>query len=93
MGHGVGGILKLTGDEAAGCRLGDLFRLGDGTGHALGAGGQYHFRAVGGHQFLAFDAHGVGHDDDAFVAPQGGHQGKSDAGIAGGRLNDGGAGL
>ena len=55
--------------------------------------GQDQLRAVGFHQLTALDGHGLGHDDDNAVAARGCDRGQADAGIAGGRLNDDGAGL
>ena len=93
MDGGVGGVHKLAGDEAVGNFLRQLIGLGDGTLHALGALGEHQFRAVGLHQLAALHAHGLGHHDDDAVAPGGGHRSQTDAGVAGGGLDDNGAGL
>ena len=93
MGLGVGRVHKLAGDEAVGDLLGQLIGLGNGALHALGALAEDQFRTVGLHQLAALHAHGVRHDDDDAVATGGGHRGQADAGVAGGGLNDDGAGL
>ena len=90
---GVGRVDKLTGDEAARNRGCQLVGLGNGALHALGALGQHQLRAIGLHQLAALHAHGVRHDDDDTIAPGSRHGGKADARIAGGRLDDDGAGL
>ena len=41
----------------------------------------------------ALDAHGLGHDDDDAIAPCRRHGGKTDAGVAGRRLDDDGVGI
>ena len=92
VGVGVGRVVELIGDPRAGDGVGQLLCLFDGGEHAAGAGGQHQLCAVGGHELLAFDAHGVGHDDDAAVAPLGADRRKADAGVAGGGLNNRGAG-
>ena len=93
VGLGVGGVYKLAGNEAVGNLLGQLICLGNGTLHALGALGEHQLRAIGLHQLAALHAHGIRHDDDDAVAPCRCHGRKTDAGIAGGRLNNDGAGL
>ena len=69
------------------------FRFGDGAFHALAALGEHQLRAVGLEDIAALDAHGLGHGEDDAVALGGGDGRKADAGIAGGGLNDDGAGL
>ena len=91
MRPGVRGVHELPGDEAVRNLLCQLVRLGDGALHALRALGEHQLRAVGLHQLAALDAHGLRHDDDDAVAARGGDGGKTDAGVAGGRLNDDGA--
>ena len=93
MGLGVGGVVELVGNEGAGNGGRQLFSLADGAQHPLRARGQDQLSAVAGHQLLPLYAHGVGHDDDGPVAPGGGHSRQSDAGVAGGGLDDGCAGL
>ena len=93
MGGGVGGVDELSGDEAVRDLLRQLVGLGDGALHALRALGQHQLGAVGLHQLAALDAHRLRHDDDDAVAARGGHGGKADARVAGGRLDDDGAGL
>ena len=93
MGGGVGRVIELVGDEAVGNRFRQLPGLLDGCGHTLAAGGQHQLGTVGAHEHPALQAHGVGHDDDGPVATSRRHQGKTNAGVAGGGLDDGGAGL
>ena len=93
MNGGVSGVYKLTGNEAVRDLLGQLVSLGDGTLHALGTIGEHQLRAIGLHQLTALHAHGFGHDDDDAIAPGGGYGGQADTGVAGGGLNDDGAGL
>ena len=93
MGLGVRRVDKLAGDEAVRDLRGQLVGLGDGALHALGAFGQDELGAVGLHELAALDGHGLRHDDDDAVTAGGGDGGQTDAGIAGGGLNDDGAGL
>ena len=84
----VGRVHKLAGHKAVGNLLGQLVRLGDGTLHALGTVSQHQLGAVGLHQLAALNAHRLGHDDDDAVAAGSRHAGQTDAGVAGGRLDD-----
>ena len=92
MGGGVGGVIELAGDEAAGNGRGQLLRLCHGTGHAAGLH-QHQLRAVGLQHGPALGAHGSGHGEDHPVAPRHSHGCQTDAGVAGGRLDHGAAGL
>ena len=67
--------------------------LGDGALHALCAFGEHQLGAVGLHKLAALDAHRLGHDDDDAIAPRRRDGGKTDAGVAGGGLDDDGIGL
>ena len=93
MCFGVGGVDELPRHKAVGDFLRQLVRLGDGALHALGAVGQHQFGTVGFHELAALDAHRFGHDDDDAVAARGGDACQTDAGVAGGRLNNDRAGL
>ena len=93
VGLGVGGIHELAGDEAAGDLGSQLVGLGNGTLHALGTLAEAQPCAVCLDELPTLYAHGVRHDDDQIVAPGGSHGGQADAGIAGGRLDEGGTGL
>ena len=93
VGLGVGRVDELAGDEGVGDLFRQLIGLGDGTLHALCALAEHQLCAVGLHQLAALDAHGLGHHDDDAVALGGGHSGQTDASVAGGRLDDDGAGL
>ena len=61
--------------------------------HALGPLGEDQLRTVGLHNLAALHAHGFGHADDDPIPSGGGHRGQADAGVAGGGLNNNGAGL
>ena len=91
VGGGVGRIHELTGDEGVRDLLGQFIGFGDGALHALCAFGEHQLGTVGLHQLAALDAHGLGHDNDDPVAPCGGDRGQSDAGVAGGGLDNDGA--
>ena len=93
MGGGVGRVHELTSQPTAGDLLSKSFCLGDGPLHALASFRQHHLGAVGLHDLAALDTHGFRHDDDGTVASGGGNGGKTDAGIAGGGLNDYTAGM
>ena len=67
--------------------------FGDGPPHALGPLGEDQLRTVDLHNLAALHAHGFGHDDDDPIPSGGGHRGQADAGVAGGGLNNNGAGL
>ena len=88
MNRGVRGVDELSGNKRALDLCGKLIRFGDRALHTLGAIGQHQFGAVCLHQLSALDRHGLGHDDDDAVASCGGDCGKSDTGIAGGRLDN-----
>ena len=87
----IGRVLELLGHEEVAVALGDLGGLGDGPAHAVGAGGQHQLGAVAPQQHPALLAHGLRHGEDALVAAGGAHHGQGDAGVAAGRLHDGGA--
>ena len=89
----ISGVDKLAGNEAVVVFLRQLLRLGDGALHALGALAEYQLRAVGTHQLPPLHAHGLRHHNDDTVATGGRHGGKTDARIAGGRLNNNGVGF
>ena len=91
---GVGHVGVLVGLEPAG----DL--LGQPVGHRVVALGRFgldggrtdhHLGAVGSQQRDLLAAHLVGHDEDAAIALDGGGDRQADAGVAGGRLDDGAA--
>ena len=87
MGGGIGGVDKLSGNEAAGDLRRKLLRPGNGAFHALCSLGQHQLRAVCLHQQPPFHAHGLRHDDDDPVAPGCRHRGQTNACIPGGGLN------
>ena len=92
VGGGVGRIHELARDEAARNLPGQFIGLLDGPCHALRPFGQHQLRAIGLHELAALHAHSVRHDDDDAVSSGGGHGGQADARIAGGGLDDDGAG-
>ncbi len=71
--------------------IGGFICLGNGAFHTLCAFGKNQFRAVGFQQIAALHAHGLGHHDDDAVALGSCHGGQTDAGVAGGGLDDDGA--
>ena len=82
-------LMKAYGAEL----LCQLVGLGNGTLHALGTLAEHQLGTVSLHQLAALHAHGLGHHDDDAVALGGCHSSQTDAGVAGGRLDDDGAGL
>ena len=90
---GVGGIVKLTGQETAGVLRRKGLCQGDGAGHAFPGRGEDHLRTVGPHQLLPFPAHVFRHYDGATIPPGSGHGAQADAGISRGGLDDHAAGL
>jgi hypothetical protein len=86
----VGGVVELLEDEAVGGFGVELFGLGDGALHAVGAGGENDFGTEGEEQDAALDGHGVGHGEGEAVAFDGGGEGEADAGVAAGGLDEGG---
>ena len=78
-------VMKASGVD------GDQFlRLADGALHAFGGRGQLQFGAQQLQHLAALDRHAFRHGQDQPVALGGGHEGQCDAGIAGGRLDQGG---
>ena len=84
----VGGVVELLQDVAVGRLLQDLVSLGDRALHAVGAGGEDDFRAVGEQRHAALQAHGFGHGEEEPVALDCGHKRQRDAGVAAGGLNE-----
>ena len=76
---GVRGVNKLSGNEAVGRFLGQLFSLGNGALHALGTLGQYQLGTIGLEDVTAFHAHGFRHGQDDAVALGGGDGGQADS--------------
>ena len=70
-----------------------LLCLGDGALHALGALGEHQLCAIGFHQVAALHAHGLRHGDDQAIFFGRSNGCQTDAGVAGGGLNNGAAGL
>ena len=84
----VVGVVKLSGDKAAGVCGGKLIRFLNGARHALWAVGEHELCAVGGYQLPAFKAHRLGHDYDHLHAELGCVGGDANARVAAGRLDD-----
>ena len=84
----VCGVGELGRDEAVRDLSRELLRLGDGTLHALCALGEDELSTVSLHEIAALHAHGLGHGNDKPIAAGCGNCRQTDAGIAGGRLND-----
>jgi hypothetical protein len=83
----IGRILELLRDHRAGMGGHQLVGAGDGALHALGRFGQLDLRPQD-HQHLApFQRHALGHHQDQLVALGRGHEGKRDAGVAAGWLD------
>ena len=93
MRGGIGRVDELAGHKTVRDFMRKLFCLGDSALHALRAFGEHQLCAVGLHQLATLDGHGFRHDDDDPIAARCRNRGKTDAGVAGGRLNDDGAGL
>ena len=89
----VGRVHELAGDDGAGRGLAELVGLLDGALHALGAGREHDFGAVGGGELATLDRHGLGHHENHPVAALRGEHGKADAGVSAGGLDDGASGL
>ena len=87
----VGRVHELAGDEGIGDLLCQLICLGNGTLHTLCAFAEHQFCTIGLHQLAALHAHGLGHHDDDAVALGCRHSRQTDAGVAGGGLDDDGA--
>ena len=81
-------VYELTRDKAVRQLLRKLVRLRDRALHALCALGQHKLCTVSLHQLAALHAHGLRHYDDDAVAACGCNTRQTDAGVAGGRLDD-----
>ena len=79
---------ELTRDKAVRGLLRKLICLRDRAGHTLCALGQNQLRAVGLEHIAALDGHGLGHGEDDAVAAGRRDSRQTDAGVAGGRLDD-----
>jgi transcriptional regulator len=89
---GVGGVGELGGENRAGSLSDDLLGPLHGAAHALGGFGQDELGAEGAQKRTPFPRHGRRHGQDDLVAARGAHPGQSDAGVAGGGLDDRSAG-
>ena len=82
-------VYELTGDEAVRGLLSQLVCLCNRTGHTLRAFGQNQLSAVCLQHVAAFNAHGFRHGEDDAVAAGSCNCCQTDAGVAGGRLDNG----
>ena len=90
---GVGSVLELLEDDAAGDAVAQGFSSSDGTFHAVLTRCETYLGAIGFHEVAALYAHGLRHCEDEVVALDGADEGEAYACVAAGRLDDGGAGL
>ena len=88
MSFGVRGVDKLTGHEAVRYLFCELVSLGYRALHALCALGEHKLGTVCFHQLAALNGHRLGHNDNYAISARGGDGGETDAGVAGGRLNN-----
>jgi hypothetical protein len=65
----------------------------DGAGHALGGRREHDLGAEQRQHLAALDRHALRHGQDQAIAARGADEGQRDAGVAGGRLDQHGAGL
>jgi hypothetical protein len=86
-------VLELLGDHRAGNLALQLFRAGDRALHAHRAGGEHELGAQKGQHLAALEGHGLRHDEDEAVAAGSSHEGKRNAGVAGGGFDERGARL
>ena len=89
----VGRIVKLTRTKGTWRLLQKLFRLGDRTTHATGTRREHDLGTEQTQQHAALDRHALGHGENATITLRAGNKSQSNAGVAGGRLNDQSTGL
>src|SRR5207245_2771725 len=89
---GVGGILELSRHEGGGISGDKLVGASDGALHALGIGCAEHLCAEGPHDRDLFFRKAPGDKELHFVSAIHADQRESDAGVAGGGLDDGSTG-
>ena len=89
----VGLIGKLPGPDGVVGLLHHSFGAFDRAAHALSTGSQHDLCAVGAQHDLALSGHRLGHREHHPVAAGGTDHGQGDAGVAGGALHNGSAGL
>ena len=87
----IGLVGKLAEDDGARSGVLQGLRPGDGALHSFRAGSQFQGGAQGLQQPAPLDAHRVGHREDDLVSLGRPDPREADAGIAAGRLDDGGA--
>ena len=84
----IGGIDKLTADDAVFVFCMQAFRLGDGSLHARLSVGQYDFRAECDEQLAPLHTHRGRHGQNEFITLDGTHGGKPDARVAARGFNE-----
>ena len=82
------GVLELMRDEDVGIRGGDLAGALDGAGNTVRVGRQLKFGPQSQDEFLAFNAHPLGHDDAHPVTLHPPDQRQADARVTRGGLDD-----
>ena len=88
----VGGVVELLRNPGVGDFLVQFLGPPDGPFHAFGGRGEDQLGAEQRQQRAPLQAHALGHGQDELVALGGRHERQRDAGVAGGRLDDGGLG-
>ena len=91
--RGVGLVVELLGNPGIGRLLVKLLRTSDGALHSFGSRSEDELGAEESEQSTALQTHGLGHGEDELVSLGGRDEGKCDARIAAGGLDDCGAGL
>ena len=91
MDLGIGRVFELLRHNGARNFIHQLLGPGDRAAHALFSAGQFQTRAQQRQHLAPLDRHAFGHDQNQLVALGCGHEGQRNAGIATGRLDDGGA--
>jgi hypothetical protein len=89
MDRRIGRILELLRHEAVGYFLQKLLGAGNRAVDALLARRQLEPGAQEAQHLAPLDRHRIGHGADHLVAARGGDEGETDAGVAGGGLDDG----
>ncbi len=90
MDQGIGGVLELLGHHRIGIGFEDLLGPHHRPAHALFRRRQLEPCAQQGQHLAPFHRHALGHDQDQRIALGRADEGQRDAGVAAGRLHDGG---
>src|SRR5262245_53857319 len=81
-------ILKLARHESAGRLPDELLRAAHGGDHSVRGRRQRNLGSIGTHDMAPFEAHVLGHHEDATIASHGGDHREADTGVATRRLDD-----